>query len=112
MSKPSIALFVCLTMLPLFAASGKNRGWQDGKLTDISTEPYFVEGIQFDRITYTIDSGKYIYQAAHTHRRRDKALPLTVNGPIKFAMEKSVFYVLDDEGKEHELKFVKKTLKE
>jgi hypothetical protein len=36
---------------------------------------------------------------------------LTVNGLVKFAVEKRKFFVIDDEGKEHEMEIVKQVLK-
>ena len=35
----------------------------------------------------------------------------TVNGPVKYAIEKRKLYVIDDDGKEHEMEIVKRTLK-
>jgi hypothetical protein len=101
-------------------ASDKKREWLEGKLIDVSNEAYTYGSVvngtggthQGDHITYRIDDGKYIYVASHTHRRHDKALTVTVNDKIKFAIEKEKIYILDEDGKEHELKFVKKTLKD
>ena len=36
---------------------------------------------------------------------------LTVNGPVKYAIEKRKLYVIDEDGKEHEMEIVKKTLR-
>ena len=104
----------------VFASPIKEREWREGKLIDIGSDPYTYGSVvngtggvhQGERITYRIDDGKYIYTASHTHRRHDKALPVTVNDKIKFAIEKEKVYILDEDGKEHELKFVKKTLKD
>ena len=41
----------------------------------------------------------------------EKQPPVTVNGPIKFAIVKNDFYIQDDQGKEHKLVLVKKTMK-
>lgn len=111
---------VCATALPTLGVPTKERAWQEGKLIDIVSDPYTYGSVykgtggvhQGERITYVIDDGKYIYAASHTHRRHDKALPVTVNAKIKFAVEKSKVYILDEENEEHELKFVKKTLKD
>jgi hypothetical protein len=116
-----IAVAVMSTSIaPVFSSPIKEREWLEGKLLDIGSAPYTYGSVvngtggvhQGERITYRIDDGKYVYTASHTHRRRDKALPLTVNDKIKFALEKDKVYILDEDGKEHELKFVKKTLKE
>jgi hypothetical protein len=112
---------VTFTMIALtLVATAKERDWQEGKLIDITSEPYVigrvVNGVggvsQREKIKYQIDDGKFVYTASHVHRRRDTALPLTVNAKVKFAIEKSRFYLLDENGEEHELKLEKKALKE
>jgi hypothetical protein len=112
---------IMLAMLILASvAITKERDWQEGKLIDITSEPYVIGSVfngaggvyQRERIRYQIDDGKYIYTASHIHRRRDKALPLTINAKVKFAIEKSKFYILDEDGEDHELKLEKKALKE
>jgi|GEM_PF-6520410 len=119
---PSVVMIivVCATASLVLGAPIKERARQEGKLMDIASDPYTYGSIhkgtgalhQGERITYVIDDGKYVYTASHTHRRHDKALPVTVNAKIKFAVEKSKVYILDEEGEEHELKFVKKTLRD
>jgi hypothetical protein len=44
-------------------------------------------------------------------KKHDKPLEVTVNAPVKFAIEKGDCYLLDDEGKEHKLMVEKKILK-
>ena len=38
-----------------------------------------------------------------------KAANVTVNGPVKYAVEKRKLYVMDEDSKEHEMEIVKKT---
>lgn len=110
----------CACVLPGFGAPIKERDWQEGKLTDIISEPYTVgymaNGVggvaQLERISYVIDTGKYIYTLRHIHHRKDTAMSVTVNTTVKFAVTKDKAYLVDEEGEEHELKFVKKTLKD
>jgi hypothetical protein len=67
---------------------------------------------EYPIVQYTIDTPGYVYQANLVLRHaKDKQPPLTVNGPIKFAIVKSDFYIQDEQGKEHKLVLVKKTLK-
>jgi hypothetical protein len=35
-----------------------------------------------------------------------------VNGPVKFAVEKRKLFVIDEDGKEHEMEIVKKVLRQ
>lgn len=121
--KKTITVMLSIIMLASAGsviAADKKRDWQEGKLIDITSESRtygsVVNGVgsvgQGDRIRYVIDDGKYIYTAYHTHFRRDKALPLTIKAKVKFAIEKGKFYILDEDGEEHELKLEKKALKE
>jgi hypothetical protein len=41
-----------------------------------------------------------------------KPANLTVNGPVKFAVEKRKLFVIDEDGKEHEMEIVKKVLRQ
>lgn len=110
------AIVVCLAVLTVFGTPDKERDWQEGKLMDISSAP-FTEGTiggpsHKEKIIYVIDAGKYIYTFSHLHFPHDKAMPVTVNSVVKFAIEKNKVYILDEDGKEHDLKFEKKALKE
>lgn len=65
-----------------------------------------------DVTLYTIDDGKYLWVVSRRiTKKHEKPLDLTVNAPVRFAIEKSDCYLLDDEGKEHKLVVEKKTLK-
>jgi hypothetical protein len=37
---------------------------------------------------------------------------LTVNAPVKYAVEKRKLFVVDEDGKEHEMEIVKKVLRQ
>jgi hypothetical protein len=43
--------------------------------------------------------------------RWSKAANVTLNGRVRYAVEKRKLYVMDDEGKEHEIEIIKKTLR-
>lgn len=61
--------------------------------------------------TYLIDAGEYIYASHDVRRSKDKTPPLTINGPVQFAIEKDHVYIKDEDGKEHDTKLIKKTPK-
>jgi len=44
-------------------------------------------------------------------RSRYFAANVTVNAPVKYAVEKRKLYVMDEDGKEHEMEIIKKTLR-
>jgi hypothetical protein len=65
-----------------------------------------------DASYYAIDSGDMIYTIKRTlTSRHDKQLKVTINAPVKFAIEKDDVYLLDEEGKEHKLPLESKRLK-
>jgi hypothetical protein len=122
--------------ISVFGAA-KQRDWQDGKVLDSQRSRYFAgtigntsssgtvgdgtysgtsNGTQTAvyRIfeTFVIEGEKYVYLAQERLRWRwSKAANVTVNGPIKYAVEKRNLFVIDEDGKEHEMEIVKKTLR-
>jgi hypothetical protein len=116
----------------------KQRDWQAGKVLDSERSRYFAgtvgntstNGHINDNGSYNgntntsetavyrvyqdflIEGDKYAYLAQeHIKWRWSKAANLTVNGPVKYAVEGRKLYVIDDDGKEHEMEITKKTLK-
>ena len=62
--------------------------------------------------TFLIEGDKYAYLAQERLRWRwSKAANLTINGPVKYAIEKRKLFVIDEDGKEHEMEIIKKTLR-
>ena len=59
--------------------------------------------------TFSIEGDSYAYLAQERLRLRwSKPANLTVNGPVKYAAEKRKLFVVDEDGKEHEMEIVKK----
>ena len=55
-----------------------------------------------DQTYYTIDSEKYIYVARRSMTSRgDRAVPLTIKGSVKFAIDDQDLLLIDEKGKEH-----------
>jgi hypothetical protein len=107
-------------MVPALHSKQKDRVWQDGILLDSSTErgkriaptTYGEVSIRDDITYYQIDDGKTVYVVARTLRNRgDKALDVTINGHVQFAIESGTCYLRDAEGKEHKLSIEKKIAK-
>ena len=62
--------------------------------------------------TFLIEGETHAYLAQQRLRWRwSKQANLTVNGTVKFAVEKQNLFVIDDDGKEHEMRIVKKVLR-
>lgn len=58
-----------------------------------------------------IEGERYVYTAQERLPWPwKKAANVTVNGPVKYAIDKGRFFLLDDDGKEHELEITRKEL--
>jgi hypothetical protein len=134
-------VFAVLVALCCHAALGaeKVRDWQTGKILDSQRSRYFSGtvgtannakaeggwagyGIQQNAsvraacqryVTFLIEGDTYAYLAEeHLQELSSKPANLTVNQPVKFAVEKWKLFVIDDKGKEHEMKIVKKVVRQ
>jgi len=114
-------LVVCSPTLP-----AKDRAWTTGTLVNAETErgtrdvgvpPTILTGpkvltLRNDVTYYTIEDGKYVWVVSRRMTKKDdKPLDVTVNATVKFAIEKKVCYLLDEQGQEHKLVVERKTLK-
>ena len=134
-------LAVCVLAFVVSAGSAaqKQRAWATGKVLDSQRQRYFAgtvgngstsgtvngdtgafHGQTDDSSTavyrvvedFVIEGDEYVYLAQeHLRWRWSKAANVTVNGPVKYAVEKRKLYVMDEDGKEHEMEIVKKTLR-
>jgi len=114
-------LVVCSSFL-----LAKDRAWTTGTLVNAETErgtrdvgvpPTIITGpkvvsLRNDVTYYTIDDGKYRWVVSRRMTKKDdKPLNVTVDGQVKFAIEKRTCYLLDEQGEEHKLAVERKTLK-
>ncbi|HYW45189.1 MAG TPA: hypothetical protein VE959_20165 [Bryobacteraceae bacterium] len=122
---PLIVVVIALTG-PAFGGK-KNRDWQTGKLVDSQRSQNVVGAVErppvgFDsrrrtnnvyetRDTFIIETDSYTYTASEIVRGT-KPANVTVNGPVKFAIDGTTMYLLDDGGKEHKADVTKKVLRE
>ena len=98
--------------------AAKDRAWTTGTLVNSVTErdsrnvgvpPTIVTGpkvltLRNDITYYTIDDGKYVWVVSRRMtKKEDKPLRVTVDTPVKFAIEKKTCYLLDEQGEEHKL---------
>ena len=113
----------CFLLLPALLAAAKDqpaRAWKTGTLLDVQTERGSrvvgangnVATHRDDRMYYTIDDGKFVWELMRTMTMRgDKPLRVTVNTDVQFAIEGDDAYLKDEDGKEHKLSVSKKTAK-
>ena len=111
----SLLVLLCAVTTP--ANKEQQRQWQTGTLVDMNradagtrsiTRRLYVVLVAW---TYLIDAGEYLYESQEIRKSKDSTPLLTVNGPVQFAIEKDHVYIKDEEGKEHDTKLIKKTLK-
>lgn len=135
-----IAGAFCVLALPCLAAKHE-RNWQSGTLLDAQRSRLFLgtSGSTYNsgsvntyrysptysdssntihRARYgldeveVIDGGDKIYVVERILKRQwTREANLTVNAPIKFAIEGRIMYLVDDDGREYKTKIIKKTLK-
>jgi hypothetical protein len=116
----------------------KQRDWQKGKVLDTQRSSYFAGTVGNANTTGTAQAnGNYgtyqgntntsqtavykVYETflieGETHAylaqervrwRWSKPANLTVNGPVKYAIEKRKLFVIDEDGKEHEMEIIKR----
>lgn len=136
-----MAVAVSLVLAPVLSAGEEDRVWQMGKVLDTDVNREYAGTIgdvstqgearaSGNRATYeeksdTSETPVYrtyntviIEGATHGYVARQrkrfgwsKLANLTVNGPVKFTIEKRNLYLIDDDGKEHKLEIVKQVLK-
>jgi hypothetical protein len=108
------------------ASVSKDRAWTTGTLVNaeiqrgtrtvgipslIGSGP-MIATLRNDVVLYTIDDGKYVWVVSmRMIKKHDKPINVTINAPVKFAVDNEDCYLLDDQGKEHKLVVEKKTLK-
>lgn len=140
MTKLHVSAVLALALLSIssLAAAEKQREWQTGKVLDSQRSRYYAGTVGGSNTsgtinengnysgttngsqsavyrvyeTFLIEGDTYVYEAQeHIKWRWSKPANLTVNGPVKYAVEKRKLHVIDDDGKEHEMEIVKRTLK-
>ena len=101
--------------------SGPKDRWSTGTLIDTTAE----KGLRLwssssgmtvekrnDATYYEIDAGEVIYVAKRTLTKRwDKQIKVTINAPVKFMVDGSSLFLLDEDGKQHKMSVEKKILK-
>jgi hypothetical protein len=127
---------IALVSMACLAVGAEKRDWQRGKLLDSERSNYFAGTVGNSNTTpnvygasttgsqtalyrvfqnFVIEGEMYVYLAQERIKWRwSKPANLTVNGPVKYVVGAKArkLYVLDEEGKEHEMEIIKKVLRE
>ncbi len=119
-----LVLTLCLLNISAdaIAKDKKPIEWKTGTLLDARTErgrrTVPINGqyqqLRDDQSYYVIDDGeKYTYLVRRSMTsRRDRPLEVTINGPIKFAVDDHDILLLDEKGKQHRLAIEQKALRQ
>jgi len=112
-----IAAICCFFAIAASSSDAKDRSWQTAKLLSAELREgnavavpimarLLLEGLSRG---YVLETETTVYE---TQWRSPKPLSLTVNGPVKFAVEKgNVLFLIDEDGKERKLGIIRKTAK-
>ncbi|MEO8128775.1 MAG: hypothetical protein ABJF23_09295 [Bryobacteraceae bacterium] len=108
----TILVFAACLLTPLHTAvcAGKPRDWHTGKLLDSANASH----PDSKRVvaTFHIEGEMYAYLAQERMKRRwSKPAAVKTNTPVKFAVVDRKLFLLDQNGKEHEMEIVKKILR-
>ena len=137
----TLSIAFLLLSVCTFTRAERQRDWQTGKVLDSQRSRYFsgtvgnsnTNGSVQDNGSYgtyngntstsqtaiyrvyqdfVIEGETYAYYAQeHIKWRWSKPANLTVNGTVKYAVDKRRLYVIDDDGKEHEMEIMRKVLR-
>jgi hypothetical protein len=130
----STFIALILAVIPLaVVASARDRVWQMGKVLDTRENAWFAGVTSWsdtygthrerttvafararyaDRQYFVIEGDTTVYQARERlWWRWSKPADVAVNGAVRYAVDKRKLVVVDDEGKEHQMEIVKRTLK-
>ena len=132
----SLITFLTLALVVSMPAFGgkkvKTRNWQTGKLLDLQRSQTLVgsvdrpgvvlnngrrisndskQAVYATQDTFVIEGETLTYTVSETVGRGVKPAKVTINGIIKFAVEDTTVYLLDESGKEHRTEIVKKVLR-
>ena len=131
-----ITAFFALALLSNNPAFGDKkewiRNWQNGKILDSNRASEFAGTVDQPGVVLTngirltndskravyrreqilvIESDAFTYVSTELLGRKGKPANVTVNGPVKFAIDGRTLYFIDDDYNEHKTEIVKKILR-
>jgi hypothetical protein len=111
LSLTALLLLMTTAILP----GADKRDWRTGKVISSERQLICPRGTDCVFQDFQIEGEKKIYTAREALKWRwSKEANVTVNGPVKFAVDthERKLFIVDDDGKEHEMQIIKKALRE
>jgi hypothetical protein len=102
-------------LLSVFAVAAEKREWQTGKVLSSERQLACPRGVDCVFQDFQIEGEKKIYTARERLKWRwSKEANVTVNGPVMFAVDahERRLFIIDDDGKEHEMQIISKALRQ
>jgi hypothetical protein len=103
MIRRSLLQISALLAVSSISVHSKSPDWQSGELAAIDVIRTSVGKKLIYRYSYSVHANGFSYTFDEP-----KKLPLTVNGPVRFAVNGDKLRVLDERGKEHKETVLKK----
>jgi hypothetical protein len=127
---PILALAALIFTPTLEGKKVKTRNWQTGKLLDVQRSQRFTgtvdrpgwvqsgkritgdtkQAIYAVQDTFVIEGRALTYTVSEAVAGGAKPANVTVHGPIRFSVEDTTLYLIDEAGKEHRTEIMKKAL--
>jgi len=110
-------LAVCLLACGL-EGKEKNRNWQSGTLTQVQSNDEGAAALPVAGVLVVVPLHEWAYMVETDSmvyvfgRRSPRSLNLTINGKVKFAIDKNgKAFLIDDTGKEFQVSLIRKIAK-
>jgi hypothetical protein len=110
-----LTLVSVVVLLACSAVAAAKRDWQSGKTVSSDRQEVRCQQTTCVYQEFRFEGPQKTYTARESLRWRwSKEANLTVNGPVKFAVDshERKLFAMDDDGKEHEMEIVRKELRQ
>ena len=111
----TVAFVALMVMFSAFAVGAEKRDWQTGKVLSSERQLACPRGVDCVFQDFQIEGDKKTYTARERLKWRwSKEANVTVNGPVMFAVDahERHLFIIDDDGKEHEMQIISKALRQ
>lgn len=112
----TIVLLLAVSLLSFSKNKTDDLEWKTGILVGQNSQRVcrIIDGDSVCSLvtSFAVDTGDMLFTVSRgTHWRWDKEMDVTVNAPIKYAIDGKKFYLQDEHGKPHEVSIVQKARK-